>query len=149
RFVMRLGDDAFMPDLQCFRRDRLHHLQTYYFDGPADLVIEVTLPGHEEQDAVVKRRAYAVGGVPEYWVVDPTARRFDILRLTPDGYEPQLLDADGRYRSTSLPGLVCTPSRLWNCLDDSEMGHGLDAGMFVVEPAQDTIGPRTSPNDDE
>lgn len=45
RFTLRLGDNAFLPDLHCFRSDRLHHLQTYYNDGPADLVIEVTLPG--------------------------------------------------------------------------------------------------------
>jgi Uma2 family endonuclease len=149
RFVMRLGEDAFLPDLQCFRRERLHHLQTYYFDGPADLVIEVTLPGAETHDTLVKRRLYAAGGVPEYWIVDPAARTFAFLRLTADGYEVQPLDADGRYRSTSMPGLVCDPARLWHCLDHPEQRRGLDAGIFSVEPEYVNIGPGTNPNDDE
>ena len=149
RFVMRLGENAYMPDLQCFRRERLHHLRTYYFDGPADLVIEVTLRGAETQDKVVKRRLYALGGVPEYWIVDPLARRFEFLRLTSDGYEAQPLDADGRYRSTSMPGLVCDPARLWACLEQSEQRGSLDAGIFVVAPEHVNIGPATNPNDDE
>jgi len=149
RFVMRLGEDALLPDLQCFQRDRLHHLQTYYFDGPADLVIEVTLPGAETHDRVVKQRLYAAGGVPEYWIVDSVSRTFEFLRLTADGYEAQSLDAEGRYRSMSMPGLICDPGRLWSCLDHPRSRRDLDAGIFAVEPEHVNIGPPTNPNDDE
>jgi len=149
RFVMRLGDDAYMPDLQCFRRDRLHHLQTYCFDGPADLVIEVTLPGAETHDTMLKRRRYAAGGVPEYWIVDPASRTWTFLQLVGDGYEAQSLDTDGRYRLISMPGLACDPARLWSSLDRSTPRRGLDAGIFIVEPERVAIGPGTKPNDDE
>jgi Uma2 family endonuclease len=144
RFVMRLGEDAYMPDLQCFRRDRLHHLQSYYFDGPPDLVIEVTLPGAEAQDTLLKRRRYAAAGVPEYWIVDPAAHSFTCLRLTADGYAAQPLDADGRYRLASMPGLVCDPARLWFCLDYPEERRSIDSGIILVEPTHMAIGPRTS-----
>lgn len=149
RFVLRLGDDALMPDLQCFRRDRLHRLHSYYYAGPADLVIEVVLPGSEAHDTAVKRRLYAAGGVPEYVHVDAAARRWEWLRLTPAGYESQTLDADGRYRSSSLPGLMCDPARLWACLDDPKERRGLADGIFAVEPTNAAIGPCTTPNTDE
>jgi Uma2 family endonuclease len=149
RFVMRLGENGYMPALQCFRRDHLHHLQTYYFDGPADLVIEVTLPGAKTHDTLVKRHLYAAGGVPEYWIVDPAARTFAFLRLTADGYEAQPLDADGRYRSISMPGLSCDSAHLWLCLDHPERQRGLDAGIFGVELEHVNLGPRTNPNDNE
>lgn len=118
RFVLRLGEDGFMPDLQVFRRDRLHRLREYYFDGPADLVIEVALPGHEAQDREVKARLYAAGGVPEYWVIDPAARRVEVLTLSGGGYVVQAPDPNGRHRSTMLPVLTSDPARLWACLDD-------------------------------
>jgi Uma2 family endonuclease len=149
RFTMRLGEDAFLPDLQCFRRDRLHHLQTYYFDGPADVVIEVTLPGAEVADTQLKRRRYAAGGVPEYWILDPAAQTWTFLQLVGDTYAPQPLDADGRYRSTSIPGLVCDPARLWPSLDQKSRQSTLDTAIFAVEDAHVAIGPRTTPNDEE
>jgi Uma2 family endonuclease len=149
RFVMRLGEDAYQPDLQCFRCDRLHQLQTYCFDGPADLVIEVTLPGAESADTLIKRRRYAAGGVPEYWIVDPTSHTWTCLRLAGDVYTPQPLDADGRYRSTSMPGLACDPARLWSSREQSAQRRVLDTGIFVVEPERVASGPRTKPNDDE
>jgi len=148
RFVMRLGDDAYMPDIQCYRRDRLHHLQTYYFDGPADLVIEVSLPGAETHDTLVKRRSYAPGGVPEYWIVDPTSRIWTFLRFVGDQYETQPLDADGRYRPISMPGLACDPARLWSSLDRSARRE-LGAGIFIIEPERVALGPRTKANDEE
>jgi Uma2 family endonuclease len=138
-----------LPDLQCFRRDRLHHLQTYYFDGPADLVIEVVLPGAEASDMVVKRRRYAAGGVPEYWIVNPATRTAEFLQLTGDGYMAQPLDADGRYRSTSLPGLVCNPARLWHRLEQPEQRRTCDSGIFEVEPERMTLGPSSRQRDDE
>jgi Uma2 family endonuclease len=149
RFVMRLGDDAYLPDLQCFRRDQLHHLRTYYFDGPADLVIEVVLPGAEASDTVVKRHRYAAGGVPEYWIVNPATRTVEFLQLAGDGYVAQPLDADGRYRSTSLPGLSCNPARLWRRLEQPEQRRIPDSGIFEVEPERITIGPSSRQRDDE
>lgn len=92
-----------MPDLQIFRRDRPHRLRESYFDGPADLVIEVVLPGHEVQDREVKARLYAAGGVPEYWVIDPAAHRVEVLKLNGGSYIAQAPGPDGCHRSTVVP----------------------------------------------
>lgn len=135
RFVMRLGDDAFMPDVQVIRADRLHRIETNYLDGPANIVVEIALPGHVAYDAVVKRRRYALGGVSEYWLVDPHARTFEILRLTGDGYVAQALDDAGQYRSASLPGLICTPARLWAAMDTPDAARQLRSGVVTVDPA--------------
>lgn len=149
RFVLRLGEDGFLPDLQVFRRDRLHRLQEYYYDGPADLVIEVALPAHEAQDREVKARLYAAGGVPEYWVLDPAARRAEVLALSEGSYVAQAPDPDGRYRSTVLPGLTLDPAPLWACLDDPQERRELEDRIVFVEPADISIGPSTRTNQHE
>lgn len=148
RFVMRLGEQAFLPDLQLFRAERLHLLRTYYFDGPADLVIEVTLPEQEAADTLVKRRAYAAGGVPEYWIVDPVEQTIEFLTLTATGYAPQPLPADGHYRSSSIPGLVCTPARLWEHLADGlAYRHRATDAIITIDPTAMPNGSPTEPDD--
>ncbi len=149
RFALQLGDDVLMPDLQCFRRDRQHRLHTYYFDGPADLVIEVMLPGAEQADRDTKRQLYAAGNVPEYWIVDPQARRLQFLRLADGGYEEHLPDADGRYRSTGMSGLVCDVAGLMACLDNQDKHHNLQTRIFTVEPATTAAGSATRSVDRE
>lgn len=146
RFVMRLGENALLPDLQCFRRDHLHRLQTYYYNGPASLVIEVMTPDSQQQDAVTKRRLYAQSGVPEYWLIDAVNRRFDVLRLTADGYVLQTPGDDGRIVSVGMPGLVCTPAQLWSAIDQRAAWQDA-VSVLAIDAAQITIGKRTPPND--
>jgi len=148
-FVLRLGENGFMPDLQVFQRDRLHRLHEYYFDGPADLVIEVALPGHEAQDREVKARLYAAGGVPEYWVIDPAARRVEVLTLSGGSYVAQAHDPDGCHRSTVLPGLTLDPALLWACLDDRQERRELGDRIVFIEPSDISLGLSTAINDRE
>jgi Uma2 family endonuclease len=50
--------------------------------GPADLVVEVvSVPESVERDRVDKFREYQRGGVPEYWVIDPTDHQADFYHL--------------------------------------------------------------------
>lgn len=49
-FVMRLGNNGFTPDVVFFKRPPRNTLYEYYLEGPAELVVEVLLPGHEYQD---------------------------------------------------------------------------------------------------
>lgn len=149
RFVLRLGEDGFLPDLQVFRRDRLHRLHEYYYDGPADLVIEVALPGHEAQEREVKARLYAAGGVPEYWVIDPAARRTEVLQLNGERYIAQLPGPDGCYRSSVLPGLTLDAAQLWASLDDRQERRELEDRIVFVELAAVSIGPSTRTNHHE
>jgi Uma2 family endonuclease len=111
--VTRLGEDALTPDEMIAGPQRACNLLKYYLDGPADVVIEVVLPGHESQDRTAKRRRYARGGVPDYWIIDPHKRTVDLLRLIDGRYEPQPLPENGVYSPGSLPFLLFLVERLW------------------------------------
>ena len=149
RFVMRIGDDGFQPDIQFIRRDHLHRIQTYYTDGPADLVIEVILPGSEPHDHEVKRRAYARGGVSEYWTIDPAAHAIDLLRLEGAAYVAQALDGHNRYRPSSVPGLAFEPTALWQALQDRQQRRTLDETIFSVEDTALMVEPSSRSDEHE
>jgi Uma2 family endonuclease len=111
--ALKLGDNAFTPDVFLVTRERLGTVLHSYTEGPADLVIEVLLPGHEAQDREVKARYYAAACVPEYWLIDPAANAAELLCLERGHYRKQAVGADGRYRPPGVPGLVLLPARLW------------------------------------
>ncbi len=75
------------PDLVFLTKERLHLRGEAYWRG-ADLAVEIVSGGPEDRvrDLVVKRRAYAEAGVPEYWIVDPEAETVTVLRLDGDAY---------------------------------------------------------------
>ncbi|MEO7911331.1 MAG: Uma2 family endonuclease [Roseiflexaceae bacterium] len=80
-------------------------------DGPADLVIEITMLGHERDETELRRRIYAAAGIPEYWIVDPTAQTMQFFRHVDGAYQEQPLAPDGRYQPAHIPGLTCVPAR--------------------------------------
>jgi Uma2 family endonuclease len=55
--------------------------------APADLLlaVEVVSPSNPGNDLVLKRHAYAVAGIQEYWVVDRRDRTLRVLRLESPG----------------------------------------------------------------
>lgn len=60
------------------RRDR------FWFG--ADLVVEVVSPDKPERDLIDKRRDYAEGRVPEYWIVNPLTEKIIVLVLNKKRY---------------------------------------------------------------
>lgn len=110
--VMRLDEDALTPDVFAVGSQRAHLLNDY-LDGPANLVIEILLPGHEAYDREVKRRRYAAAGVDEYWILDPHRRAAEFLQLTGNEYKSRAADSDGKYRSVTFRGLALQLELLW------------------------------------
>jgi Uma2 family endonuclease len=47
----------------------------------ADLVMEIVSPDDPDRDLEVKRVEYARAGIPEYWIVEPVAKRITVLKL--------------------------------------------------------------------
>ncbi len=132
-FVMRLGENGFTPDALFYKSQELNTLYEYYLGGPAEMVIEVTSPAHERYDREVKRELYARGGVPEYIIIGPDRekRRVEFWRLINGDYRLQMLDADGRYRPQSVPGLAIAPDDLWS---EGELNrYASDKQPFIVE----------------
>ena len=55
--------------------------------GAPDLVIEILSPYTQSRDRGYKRDLYARHGVGEYWLVDPDAKRIEILLLSAGDFE--------------------------------------------------------------
>ena len=83
-------------------------------DGPADLAIEVVSPASRLRDRGEKLAEYEMGGVREYWVIDPEEQRADFYVLAADGrYERRRTGEDGIYPSEVLTGFRLRESWLW------------------------------------
>lgn len=100
----------FEPDLLFIATANLGRLGESALTGPADLVIEILSPATIDYDLGRKRDAYADGGVPEYWMIDPMNSRFRVDR--PAGNRVSEPNA-GRYESAAIKGLWLDVGWLW------------------------------------
>ena len=75
-------------------------------DGPPSLVIEVVSPSTNTRDRVVKRDIYARHGVPEFWVVDPDARKVTVLSGPRNGRHRVETTSTDIAESIIIPGLT-------------------------------------------
>jgi len=115
-FQMKTGPDlpGREPDLLFVAKGRLEVLKETYLDGPADLVVEVVSSESRLRDRGTKFAEYEMGGVREYWLLDPEERRADFYRLGEDGrYRIIDLEPGGIYRSMVLPGFWLKVDWLW------------------------------------
>ena len=80
-----------------------------HFAGVCDMVVEAlsdSTPAEVLRDTEEKRRDYALGGVKEYYILDPDGERMRFYRLAADGWYAEIQpDADGVVRSEVLAGL--------------------------------------------
>jgi Uma2 family endonuclease len=61
-----------------------------------------------------KLAEYEIGGVREYWVIDPERQQADFYALGADGrYERKRANADGVYRSTVIEGFWIKEQWFW------------------------------------
>ena len=70
----------------------VRELETH-LEGVPDLVVEVASPSTASYDRRQKQDAYARAGVPEYWIVDPSALTVEVLVRDP---------AEASYRSLGV-----------------------------------------------
>ena len=115
-FQMKTGPElpGREPDLLFIARENLGRLEGVYLDGPADLAIEVVSRGSRLRDRGEKLAEYEMGGVREYWVIDPEERRADFHVLAADGrYERRRTDEDGVYPSEVIAGFRLREAWLW------------------------------------
>jgi Uma2 family endonuclease len=97
---VRLGDDVVRPDLSGWRRVRLPEpWGRRPIDVVPDWICEIVSPSYEANDRVRKRRLYAGAGVAYYWIVDPTERTLEALRLEGSTWvDAGSFDAEGASR---------------------------------------------------
>ncbi len=102
------------PDLMVVLKTNPRELKDTYLDGAADICIEVVSEESIERDHGDKFREYEIGGVPEYWIIDPLHDEARFYRLNDQArYERQSEDAGGNYRTPALPGLALHVPTLW------------------------------------
>ena len=114
-FLMRLpnipsGREPALFFVATPHRDRLKET---YLDGPADLVVEIVSPDSRLRDRGEKFAEYELGGVREYWIIDPGIMRSDFYRLDSEGRSRLVEPEGGRYRSSVIPGFWLLIDWLW------------------------------------
>ena len=115
-------DDAVIPDLIWFRKERLAELAQPdgKFHAAPDLVVEVLSPGadNEARDRVTKLRLYSLWGVREYWSVDWQAGALQVNRRGEDAllYLVATLGAGDTLTSPMLLGFSAAVGRICNPL---------------------------------
>jgi Uma2 family endonuclease len=105
-----------MPDLQLYLHANKSAKRTAQglVGGHPDLAIEILSSTSVRYDRVIKLGYYASIAVPEYWVVDPSARTLE--RLVLDGGRYRIEEAasgDDVVRPASFDGLEIPLGELW------------------------------------
>jgi len=77
---------VFQPDIAVVLNARLDRVITSHIVGAPDLLIEVASPRTVKHDHTTKRKAYALAGVTEYWLVDPILETVEVLSLRDSAY---------------------------------------------------------------
>src|SRR5687767_14766395 len=78
---LHLSDNAIVPDIAAWRRDRLPKRLPDYFDFAPDWLCEVLAPNTEALDRKKKLAVYAREGVGYVWLVNPAIHTLEVLRL--------------------------------------------------------------------
>jgi Uma2 family endonuclease len=90
------------PDVLVILNTHIERIAEKRILGAPDLVVEVASPATKEHDRYKKRSVYALAGVPEYWIVDPTERNVEVL----------ILEAGTYHSSGIFQGQQCIPSKI-------------------------------------
>ena len=101
--VRLAADGGLIPDVILFRGRAGGKRTEYGFDGPPDLVVEILSPSNRQHDLVGKASAYALAGVPEYWIVDPVRSLLIVGKLV-DGTYQRTVYAEGTVPCEALDG---------------------------------------------
>lgn len=107
-------ENGLQPDIVFISSERLHIIAERGIEGAPDLVVEVLSPSTRARDRGIKMRRYAAGGVPHYWILDPSSRSLEPYRLGEHGYELTGTYGPGdTFRPDLFPGLEIPIDDIW------------------------------------
>jgi Uma2 family endonuclease len=115
-FQMKTGPElpGREPDIIFVSSENIDRLKGTHLEGPADLVIEITSPESLERDRRDKLSEYEMGGVREYWIIDPDRKEAEFYRLDEHGNYRLIFEGrGGEYRSEVVPGFWLRVDWLW------------------------------------
>ena len=103
------------PDLMIVLNSNPNVLTETALIGAADICIEVVSPESLTRDRGEKFEEYEKGGVGEYWLFDRLRTEALFYRRNEEGvFVRQPEDAEGRYQTPLLPGLLIHVATLWS-----------------------------------
>ena len=122
-------------------------IDQYHFDGVCDMVVEAisdATPAEVLRDTEEKKLDYALAGVKEYYILDPSREHMRFYRLIAGGrYQEIQPNADGVVASALLPGLQFRMQDLRRqrdllelALDDVYSGYVIPAYKIAVDSAK-------------
>jgi Uma2 family endonuclease len=95
------------PDVLYFGPDSARRIDLHqHVRFTPDLAIEVLSPSTARNDRGRKRNLFARHGVPEYWIVDPDAKRVEVSILDSGSYGDPIVESSRQFASMTAPGLV-------------------------------------------
>jgi Uma2 family endonuclease len=101
------------PDIFFIKKENSVRLKDQYFEGGADLVIEVISPESRSRDRGDKFYEYESAGVKEYWLIDYERRETRFYQLNNDGIFEISAVEEGKYMSNVMKGLFIKTDWLW------------------------------------
>lgn len=101
------------PDIFFVKTENFDRIGEQFFDGAADLVIEVISPESVMRDTQDKFEEYETVGVKEYWIIDPNRRTANFYGFDENGKYQLLPIEEGRFESRVIEGLWIKTDWLW------------------------------------
>lgn len=102
------------PDIFFVAAENLDRAKEQYFEGAADLVIEIISPESIVRDTQDKFEEYEAASVKEYWIIDPNRRTAIFYGFDKDGkYKMLPISTDGKFESLVIEGLWINTNWLW------------------------------------
>jgi Uma2 family endonuclease len=112
---LHLGENALVPDLAGWRRERMPQLPSEAaFTIPPDWICEVLSRQTARLDLVKKLPKYARAGVQNAWVVDPDARTLQVYRRAEKSWLiVATFGGDDKVRAEPFEAIELELSALW------------------------------------
>ncbi len=102
------------PDVFFVATENSDRIKEQYFEGAADLVIEVISPESVTRDTQDKFEEYEAAGVKEYWIIDQNRRTANFYGFDENNkYKMLPISADGIFESRVIENLWIKTDWLW------------------------------------
>ncbi len=113
---LHLGDDALIPDVAGWRRERMPVVpDVAAFTLAPDWVCEVASPSTTAIDRARKMPIYARQGVGHLWIVDPAVRTLEVYRLEAGAWVVvDTISGDTRARPDPFAAVEVDLRRWWS-----------------------------------
>jgi Uma2 family endonuclease len=101
-----------VPDIAVFRKSSTVEIDGYFHSAP-ELIVEVLSPGNRYDERAEKLCDYESLGVPEFWVVSPQARTFEVFQLVNGKLTLVAALREGILHPARFPEVAVDISSVW------------------------------------